>query len=188
MQKITNPIGAHFPPEVSERKIAVSHDIRESITINKPREEVYSFWRDFTNLPLFMVDLAHVEILSETNSIWTMQLPLEQAIEWEVQVIADRKNELITWKSVESAKVQQRGTVLFRTAPGGRGTIVSFSLHDSTAETRMAELAFRLIGEDLRTLLLKSLHRLKAHLETGEIPTTYGQSSGRDPKENNFYS
>lgn len=188
MQKISASTKSQFPPVVSERKITIPNGIRESITINKPREEVYTFWRNSSNLPSFMVDLSQVETLSDTYSRWTSQLPLEQKVQWDVQIIADKKNELITWKSIEGAKIQQRGTVIFRTATGGRGTVVSLSIHDSTSDTRMAELAFRLIGEDLRTLLLKSLHRLRAQLEVGEIPTISGQSSGRDPSEKDFLS
>jgi uncharacterized membrane protein len=35
-------------------------------------------------------------------------------------------------------------------------------------------------GESPDILILTNLHRLKAFLETGEIPTTEGQSSGRE--------
>lgn len=183
MQKITNTTETRFPPVVSDRKLAKSQDLHESVTINKPREEVFRFWRDFTHLPIFIEDLSIVEFLSETKSRWTIELPFEQRIQWDVEIIAERVNELITWRSTEPEKMDQRGTVLFRTASGGRGTVVSLSLHYTVPGGKVGEFAGKLIGEDTRTLTLKSLHRLKAYLEVGEIPTTIGQSSGRDPKD-----
>jgi len=45
---------------------------------------------------------------------------------------------------------------------------------------RLTELAGQAAGEDPYSLTLTNLRRLKAYLETGEIPTIEGQPSGRD--------
>ena len=42
--------------------------VRQSVTINRPREELYQFWRNFENLPRFMNHLERVSVLSDRRS------------------------------------------------------------------------------------------------------------------------
>lgn len=48
---------------------------RTSITVNRPREEVYNFWKDFENLPKFMFHLESVESKGEDRYHWVAKAP-----------------------------------------------------------------------------------------------------------------
>src|SRR5512133_3134578 len=97
---------------------------KRSITVMRPVEEVYGFWRDFENLPRFMRHLDSVTVTGERRSHWKAKAPAGASVEWDAETTQDQPNELIAWRSVEGSDVYNAGTVRFREAPGGRGTEV----------------------------------------------------------------
>ncbi|MEI9936430.1 MAG: SRPBCC family protein [Pseudomonadota bacterium] len=87
-------------PKVSQ-VIEPIHVVK-SITVNRPPEEVYKFWRDLENLPRFM---SHLESVQVTNgrSVWKAKGPAGMSVEWQAEVVFDRPYESIGWKSVEGS-------------------------------------------------------------------------------------
>lgn len=168
-------------PSIQSEKLHDAERARQAITINKPRAEVFRFFRDFKHLPLFMKDLSHIDKKSETLSRWTVQLKNGLKVQWDAEIIAERVNEMISWRSVgHESEVHQAGSVWFLEAPYGRGTIVRLAMNYKVPGGRLTELAAKLTGEDSENLIHTNLRRLKSFLETGEIPTVTGQPSGRD--------
>ena len=49
--------------------------IERAVTIDRPREQLYAFWRDFENLPRFMEHLVSVRVDSPTRSHWAARAP-----------------------------------------------------------------------------------------------------------------
>ena len=97
---------------------------RASITISKPRADVYRFWRDFENLPKIMKHLVSVTPTSDNQSHWVAEGPRGKQVEWDAEIHNDIENELIAWRSLPGADVDSAGSVHFRDAAGGRGTEV----------------------------------------------------------------
>ena len=102
----------------------VSRDIhvRKTYTINRQPDAVYGFWRKLENLPQFMKHLESVELIGERRSRWRAKGPAGFKVEWEAELIDDRPNERIAWRSLEGSTVPNRGSVRFDPAPGSRGT------------------------------------------------------------------
>ena len=50
-------------------------NIITKVMVNRPRQEVYDFWRKLSNLPLFMEHLERVEVLDEKRSHWVAKVP-----------------------------------------------------------------------------------------------------------------
>ena len=50
-------------------------NIKSSVTVNRPRSEVYAFWRKLSNLPLFMKHLQSVEEIDDKHSYWKANVP-----------------------------------------------------------------------------------------------------------------
>jgi uncharacterized membrane protein len=153
---------------------------RHSVTIRKTPDEVFAFWRDFSNMPRFMKDITEVTVLSPTRSHWVVTLKHGPSVEWDAEIISERPGQMISWQSVGDSEVKQAGSVWFIKAPGDLGTIVRLSMNYTVPGGKLVEAATKLLGEDPDTLIIVNLRRLKAFLETGEIPTTEGQPSGRD--------
>lgn len=166
---------------IDSRKDIYADDVSHfAVTIGKPPEEVYRFFRDFQNLPLFMKDLKEIQTLSPKRTKWVVQLDEGPQVEWEAEITTERPNEMISWKSVEGSQVSTEGSVWFRPAPEGFGTIVSLAMDYSVPGGKLTEWLTMLKGEDPDSLTFTNLRRLKCFLETGEIATTKGQTSGRE--------
>ena len=151
--------------------------VEESVTITRPIEEVYRFWRDFENLPRFMKHLESVAMREAGISHWVARGPAGTRIEWDARVINEVENKVIGWQSLEGSQVSTAGSVNFDQAPQGVRVTVHLQ-YDPPAGKLGAALAW-LFREEPSIQIRDDLRRLKQLLETGEIPTTAGQPSGR---------
>ncbi len=151
-----------------------------AITIeDKTPEEVYLFWRDLKNLTFFMMDVYQIEVMSERKSHWVIKLKNGMKVQWDAEITEDLRGKMIAWKSVPESQVTTKGSVWFSKGEKG-GTVVSLAMDYTVPGGKITELITMLRGEDPDSLAQTNLRRLKAYLETGEIPTTEGQPSGRE--------
>lgn len=141
-----------------------------SVTINRPPEELYRFWRDFRNLPRFMSHLEAVEVREDGRSHWRASGPLGTTVEWDAEIVEERPNELIAWRSLEGADVDNSGSVRFTRGPGGRGAELRVEMRYAPPAGRVGAAIASLLGEDARQQVRTELRRFKALMETGEIP------------------
>ena len=152
--------------------------VEEAVTVNKPAEELYRFWRRLENLPRFMQHLESVEQVSDTVTRWRARGPGGATIEWNAEIINDVPGQLIAWRSVEGSDVVSAGSVHFDEALGDRGTRIRVRLQYSPRGGKAGVAVARLIGRDAATEIREDLRRLKQLLEAGEVPTTNGQPRG----------
>jgi uncharacterized membrane protein len=153
--------------------------VEKSLTINRPPEELFRFWRNFENLPRVMSHLEAVQVTGANRSHWVAKGPAGVSVEWDAEVYNEKENELIAWRSLGGADVDNAGSVHFRPAPAGRGTELRVVLkYDPPAGVVGAAVA-KLFGEEPEQQIDEDLRRFKTMMETGEVPTTEGQPSGR---------
>lgn len=150
-----------------------------SVTVNRPPAEVYRFWRQLKNLPRFMRHLESVAEIDERRSHWTARTPITgQRVEWDAEILEDRPDDIIRWRSLAGSDLDNEGRVLFAPAPGGRGTEVHVTLRYKPASGAGAAIA-RLLAGISEQYLKEEIRRFKSVIEAGEAPTIEGQSSGR---------
>jgi uncharacterized membrane protein len=156
--------------------------VEKATTIMRPAHELYQFWRRFENLPHVFRHLESVTV-EGNRSHWVVKAPLGLVVEWDAEVINEIENELIAWKSVPEADVDHAGSVHFRPAPGGRGTEVKVVLNYSPPAGKIGAWIAKVFGEDPEHEIEEDLRRFKQVMETGEVPTTKGQPSAREEKD-----
>ena len=137
--------------------------VRRAITIYRPTADVYSFWRDLDQLPMFMTHLESVTELGGGRSRFTAKLPTGGTMSWDTELTEDLPGERIDWSTVRGSKLPNRGSVTFRPVLGGSATEVCVELQ--LGHGAVAELAKLFAGGKL----MADLRRLKQLLETGEI-------------------
>jgi len=153
--------------------------IAKSVTINRPVEEVYRFWRDFENLPRFMRHLKSVRRTEGDTWEWTAAAPIKREVQWTARLVDEQPNKHLAWESLEGSDVEHRGWVDFVSAPGNRGTEVHVRLDFEPPAGAVGRAFAMIFGEDPEQQIREDLRRFKALLEAGEIPTTEGQPHGR---------
>ena len=147
--------------------------VEEVTTINRPIEDVYRFWRNFENLPRFMRHLDCVEVIDERRSLWRAVAPAGRTVEWQAEIVQDVADDWIAWRSI-SGDVPNSGSVLFRRAPGARGTEVRVQLQYSPPGGRVGRGIAWMFGESPEQQIHEDLHRFKQLLETGEVSVSDG--------------
>jgi uncharacterized membrane protein len=164
-----------------EQQLSAPLLIREALTVNRARNEVYDFWRKLDNLPLFMKHLLEVNIESDQLSHWKMRLPGGAGtIEWKAEILEDKPGELLIWRSVEGSDIVTTGEVLFKDAPGQRGTEVYTTIFYQPPAGAIGKMAGRLFRKAFEVQVRQDLRRFKQVLETGETSTIEGQPAARE--------
>jgi uncharacterized membrane protein len=153
--------------------------VRWAITLNRPIEEVYQFWRDPQNLPRFMSRVESVQMMGERRSHWRVRGPMGRTIEFDSEIVEDRPNEMIAWRTLEGAPMSQSGTVWFRPAPGGRGTEVEVEMQYAPRAKGIGVPVVRLLAKPLEQQLRQDLRTFKELMETGEIVRSEATIWGR---------
>ncbi|MDB5108480.1 MAG: hypothetical protein JWM69_1421 [Candidatus Binatus sp.] len=153
-------------------------DLQKAVTVNRPADELYRFWRQLENLPRFMKHLNSVKQSGDTYH-WDATGPAGARVQWDARIVEDRPGEMISWRSLENSEVDASGTVHFEKHPPGRGTIVRLLIHYRPPAGSVGSLIAGILGEAPASQIGEDLRRFKQLIETGEIPTTQGQPSGR---------
>ena len=165
-------LGVSTVPEHQGQQVSVPYgrgtQVENSVTISAPREQIYTFWRNFENLPRFMKNLESVKVIDEKRSHWVVKGPAGYDAEWDAEIINEIPNELIGWRSVEGSRVDNAGSVSFKPASGGSGTEVRVVLRYDPPGGVIGAAISRLFGEDPERQVQEDLRRFKQLIETGE--------------------
>ncbi len=153
--------------------------VHQSLHINQPVEKLYSFWRNFDNLPGFMQHVKSVRTTGTRFSHWVVTGPMNTTFSWDAEISAERENEYIVWRSLPGSTITNRGSIEFRNARGHEGSEIHVTIQYDAPGGRAGEAFASIFGENPEQQVRADLRRFKQLMETGEIPTTTGQSSGR---------
>lgn len=154
---------------------------QSSILLNGSPEEAYALWRDFEELPAFM---SRIEAITPIGNEpyrqyrWVALAPLGRRVTWDAEIISDRPNRSIAWRSLPDSQISVDGVVEFDSAPANRGTVVTVRILYNSPAGPLARTIGKMLGRDPNFLLRQDLRRMKARAETGEIPTIEGQTHG----------
>lgn len=141
--------------------------VEQSVIIERPREEVFAFWRNFENLPRFMDHLESVHVPDERRSHWVAKGPAGTRVEWDAEIHNEISNELIAWRSLPGSEVDHAGSVHF--TPHAAGTEVRVVLRYDPPAGRLGASVARLFGEEPSLQVAEDLRRFKQVLEAGDV-------------------
>ena len=156
----------------SDREGQAGVTVTKAVTIGKPREEVYAFFRRFSNLPRFMTNVDSIEEIDDRRSHWVVKAPAGRTVEWDAVVTADEPGRLIGWESAEGADVKNHGRVEFRDGPTDRGCEIHAAISYEPPGGPLGEVVAKLFGKEPGQQAHADLRQLKMLLETGEVATT----------------
>lgn len=144
--------------------------LAEAVTINRPAQELYEFWRNPRNLLLVMENIQAIEVIDDTRSRWTVKAPGERELSWESVVTKDVPGKEIYWQSAPGADIANSGRIEFREA-GTRGTVVRATIAYDPPGGAIGQFIAKLFQREPRIQARRDLRRFKQLMETGEIAT-----------------
>jgi len=185
-ERTTQTYGSDAPPTTAKNPdpraagVEADEDVSElvgrTVTINRSRQELYDFWRDFRNLPLFMENIESVTILDGNRSHWKVRGPAQSDLEWDSVITEDVPGAVIAWSSVEGANVDNAGRVEFRDSTNGRGTIVNVTIAYDPPAGALGKAFAKIFRREPKIQARLELRRFKQLMETGELPTAAMQA------------
>ena len=120
----------------------VGLNLSHSIVINRPREELYAFWRHLPNLARVMKHIERIDLLDERRSHWVVTTPRE---------------------------VENAGSVRFEPEPHGQGTIGRVKIEYNPPGGLLGRLTGRLLRDRAAVEIREDLAELKRMMESGEL-------------------
>ena len=141
--------------------------IEARVTIHRPIDAVFSFYRDFTNLPRFLGDVMAIEPVGPATYRWTIQGPIGIRADWRIRVTEVRTNELIRYETITLPALRTCWEIHFAPASDAGDTEVTEVM--KTPLGRLGRAALALIGKFPAEEVAANLRRLKEVMETGKV-------------------
>jgi uncharacterized membrane protein len=156
-----------------DRRRAV--DIQKSLYIDAPVDQVYAFWSNYENFPLFMSHVREVEDLGTGRSRWRVSGPGGVPIVWTAVLTQQAPEQVIAWRSESGSMLENAGVIRF--IPAGTGTRVNLRLCYYPPAGGAGQAVAELLGSDPRAKLNEDLGRMKELLEATGRSETHGKES-----------
>jgi len=153
--------------------------VNKAINIFAPIDEVYQFWRNFENFPLFMNHVKEISTQGDVSN-WKVAGPAGSTVEFQSRVTQDSPNDMIAWETLPDSQVQSSGFVRFDENRDG-STRVTVQMGYLPPAGVAGHAVAQLFGVDPRQAMHDDLVRLKTLLEEGKTSTdeTKVEYSGR---------
>lgn len=141
-------------------------EVRKDINVAAPLDEVFAFWKHPENFPRFMAHIREVRRTDGGRWHWVAEGKGGIRAEWDAEVTAYVPNQLIGWRSVDGAAVQNEGVVRFQPNEDG-GTRVTVQMKYNPPLGAMGHAVASIFGTDPRRLLDEDMVRFKSLMEEG---------------------
>ena len=150
-------------------------NIRTSVTVSRPRDQVYGVWRRLGNLPQFMKHLESVEVLNDNISEWKAVIPGHLGtLTWKSEIVKDDPGALLGWRSLPGSSIENAGKITFKDAGISRTEIqAAISYHAPLGI--VGEKTIRLFNPVFEKMVEEDIHNFKRYIETGETVKLQGQ-------------
>jgi uncharacterized membrane protein len=159
--------------DTAPRKAATAVPARQgekvevSITITRSPAELYEFWRHLENLPRVMKHIKKVTSIDPLRSHWVANGPLGKELEWDAEILNERENELIAWRSLPGGDIETAGSIHFNPSMQEGATRVTLSMKYNPPAGKVGARIADWIGDGLEQKLEEDLQRFKHVMETG---------------------
>lgn len=170
------------PPHVLRGDARDAHQderalVGRTVTIGRPRREIYDAWRDFTRFPTFMDNVEQLEDLGRGRSRWTIKGPAGTNVELVTRIVEDVPGERLAWESEEGSDIDTAGLVELSDAPPGRGTYVRLLMDYDPPGGAIGRGIAKLLQREPAIQARRDLRRFKQLMETGELTTNASPSA-----------
>lgn len=142
-------------------------NIRTGLIVNKPKDEVYAFWRKLENLPLFMKHLASVTEIDSKHSHWEATIPGNIGkIKWNAEIVKEEPGYMIGWQSLPNSTINNAGKVVFHDALNGQGTELEVVIIYHPPAGELGAGVAKLLNPVLEKVIRQDVMNFKDYIET----------------------
>ncbi|KQM62668.1 MULTISPECIES: SRPBCC family protein [unclassified Sphingomonas] len=144
--------------------------VARAVTINRPANELFAYFRDFSNLPAFMENVERIDVLDAERSHWVVKAPAGRTVEWDATITEEVDGRFVAWTSEPGADIANSGCVTFKDA-GARGTVVTATILYDPSGGLIGKIVAKMFQREPAIQARRDLRRFKQLMETGEVAT-----------------
>ncbi|HEU4494684.1 MAG TPA: SRPBCC family protein [Rubrobacteraceae bacterium] len=148
--------------------------VHESIEVEAPLEDVFSYWSNFSN---FMQNVEEVRMTGQDTSHWKVKGPLGKSVEFDARTTEMDPSRGIGWNTVEG-EVMTSGEARFEEISPGRTRIAVTMNYADPPGGKVGEVAADLLSNPGR-MLSEDLGNFVRIVERGELGGPGAQSPSR---------
>jgi uncharacterized membrane protein len=163
--------------EAAKREQGGETVVGRTVTVGRPRQELYDVWKDFTRFPSFMDNVERVERLEGGRSRWLIKGPAGKDIELVTRIVEDEPGRRIGWENEGGSTIDTAGVIEFEDAPPGRGTYVRFLMSYDPPGGAIGRGIAKLLQREPSLQARRDLRRFKQLMETGEVSVNASPSA-----------
>jgi uncharacterized membrane protein len=144
--------------------------VKRTVTISAPIDRVFAFWAHYDEtFPHSLSPVKQITAMGHGRSRWVLDSPGAADLIWNTMVTRCEPNKELAWRTEAGSAAQHTGRVRFIDSSQGTTTIHIQITYNSLAEALLRSMASS-AGQDTKTLLEGVLNRIKATIESVNLP------------------
>lgn len=157
--------------------------VRRSTTVAKPPAELYREWRTPQRLADFVHGAEPITVMDERRMRWAVRIPGLGWRTWASEMVDDRPDELIRWRTIGETDLPHEMTVRFTPDVDPRRTVVELEIRSHVLGGQVTGALARLTGRSLEDHAAVTLRNFKAMVETGRVVAWRGEAGRLSPAQ-----
>ena len=145
--------------------------VHESIEVQAPLEDVFTYWSNLENLPQIMRNIEEVRVAGDTSH-WKVNAPLGKTIEYDARTTEMSPERGVAWQSIDG-EVENSGQVSFEEVAPGRTRINVVMSYADPPGGRVGEVVADAISNPEREIR-EDLEHFAKKVERGELKLSGG--------------
>ena len=143
--------------------------VRRSTLVGKPAAELYREWRTPQRLAAFVHGAEPITVLDERRTRWVVRVPGLGWRTWAAEMVDDRPDELIRWRTIGETDLPHEMTVRFQPSDDLQSTVVTLEIRSHVFGGQITAALARLTGRSLEDHAAVTLRNFKGLVETGRV-------------------
>ena len=141
--------------------------VQESIEVQAPLQDVFTYWSNLENFPQIMSNIEEVRVAGDTSH-WRVKGPLGKTVEFDARTTEMSPERGIAWNSTNDNDVETSGQVRFEEVAEGRTRIDVTMNYADPPGGRVGEVVADAISNPEREMR-EDLENFARQVERGEL-------------------
>ena len=151
--------------------------VQESIEVQAPIQDVYSYWSNFENFPRFMENIEEVRMTGEDTSHWKVKGPLGTSVEFDAKTTEMNPDQGVGWNTIDG-QVMTSGEIRFQEVQPDRTQVEVTMNYADPPGGKAGELVANILSDPEKSMS-QDLENFAGIVERGELGGSERQSPSR---------
>lgn len=151
--------------------------VQESIEVQAPLQDVYSYWSNFENFPRFMENIEEVRMTGEDTSHWKVKGPLGTSVEFDAKTTEMNPDQGVGWNTIDG-QVMTSGEIRFQEVQPDRTRVEVTMNYADPPGGKAGELVANILSDPEKSTR-QDLENFAGIVERGELGGSESQSPSR---------